>query len=125
MDVEKHIEYWRTGGREDFEVAQSLLENGHFRHALFFVHLAVEKMLKAHVTRTTQAVPPRIHNLIRLAELAALPLAESQQAFLRTLNLFQLEGRYPDAVQAPINRAGAEARAHQANEVIAWLTAQL
>lgn len=69
VDVPKQVEYWRKSSDEDFAAAQSLLEKGHFRHCLFFAHLAIEKMLKAHVTWQTKDVPPRIHNLIRLAEL--------------------------------------------------------
>ncbi len=72
VDVAKQIDYWRTGGDEDFAAAESLVEEGHLRHGLFFAHLAVEKILKAHVTRQTREVPPRIHNLVRLAEMAGL-----------------------------------------------------
>ena len=72
VDVPKQIEYWRTNSDEDFAAAQSPLEKGHLRHSLFFAHLAIEKMLKAHVTRQTKDVPPRSHNLIRLAKLAHL-----------------------------------------------------
>jgi HEPN domain-containing protein len=50
MNVSKQIDYWRTSGDEDFAAAESLLERGHLRHCLFFAHLAIEKMLKAHVT---------------------------------------------------------------------------
>ncbi len=46
MDVSKQIDYWKTGAEEDFAAAQSLPEKGHFRHSLFFAHLALEKMLK-------------------------------------------------------------------------------
>jgi HEPN domain-containing protein len=92
VDVPKQIEYWRTGSDEDFAAAQSLLEKGHLRDSLFFAHLAIEKMLKAHVTRQTKDVPPRIHNLVRLAKLADLNLNPDQLEFLREFNLYQLEG---------------------------------
>jgi len=82
MDVIKQIEYWRTGAEEDFAAAQSLLEKGHLRHALFFAHLALEKMLKALVTQRTREVPPRIHNLLRLASLAGLEIRSEQKILL-------------------------------------------
>lgn len=81
VDVPKQIQYWRTSSDEDFDAAQSLLEKGHFRHSLFFAHLAIEKMLKAHVARQTKDIPPRIHNLIRPAEIAELSL-EPKRVFL-------------------------------------------
>ncbi len=70
MDVEKQIEHWRQGSAEDWEVAIKLVEDGKSRHDLFFAHLALEKILKALVCRQTRDVPPRIHNLSRLSELA-------------------------------------------------------
>ena len=63
MDVSKQVDYRRIGGQEDLAAAKSLLEKGHLRHGLFFAHLALEKLLKAHVTRQTKDIPPRIHNL--------------------------------------------------------------
>ena len=81
VDVPKQVDYWRTSSNEDFAAAESLLEKGHLRHSLFFAHLAIEKMLKAHVTRQTKEIPPRIHNLIRLAELAKLKLDEDRKDF--------------------------------------------
>jgi len=41
-------------------------------------------------------VPPKIHNLMRLAELANLGLDEEQIEFLRLVNQFQLEARYQE-----------------------------
>ena len=78
IDVERHIIYWREGSQEDWVVGQELVERGRIRHGLFFVHLALEKVLKAHVCRQTRDLAPRIHNLVRLAEQAALPLDQDQ-----------------------------------------------
>jgi len=57
VDVTEHINYWRNGSDEDFAAAESLLSKGHLRHSLFFAHFAIEKMLKAHVTRDTRDIP--------------------------------------------------------------------
>jgi HEPN domain-containing protein len=101
MDLEKHIAYWRQSAQEDLEAAQVLQEIGRHRHALFFAHLAVEKMLKAHLTKKIKTVPPRIHNLIRLADLAELKISVEQDSFLRRLNAYQMVGRYPDMPSSP------------------------
>ena len=82
MDIQKQVDYWKTSSDEDFAAAESLLEKGHLRHCLFFAHLAIEKMLKAHVTRQTKDVPPRTHNLVRLAEIAELSLSPEQTSLL-------------------------------------------
>ena len=125
VDVAKQIEYWMRGSEEDFAAAQSLFEKGHFRHSLFFAHLAIEKMLKAHVARQTEEIPPRIHNLIRLAGIAKLKLKPKKDEFLRDFNLYQLEGRYPDTQQASIDKALARHELLRAKEMLAWLKKRL
>lgn len=96
IDIDKHIAQWRTGSQEDWEVARSLVAQKRIRHGLFFAHLALEKMLKAHVCRTTNGLAPPIHNLLRLAEHAALGLEGVQRELLAEVNSFNIEGRYPE-----------------------------
>ncbi len=125
MDVQKQIEFWKVSAEEDFAAAESLLEKGHLRHCLFFAHLAVEKMLKAHVTRQTNDIPPRIHNLVRLAEIAELPLTSEQASFLRGFDVYQLDGRYPDSAQVLLDLETARGKLVLAEEMLKWLKAQL
>jgi len=125
LDVQKHIEYWRTGGEQDFDAASALLQTGHFRHALFCAHLALEKLLKAHVTRQTGETPPRIHDLLRLADMARLSLHDTQRAFLAEFSVYQLEGRYPDAEQVPLDSGRANKQISRAEEMLGWLTERL
>jgi len=125
MDISKQIDYWKTGGKEDFSAAESLLEKGHLRHSLFFVHLALEKLLKAHVSKKTNDIPPRIHNLIRLAEMTGLKLTAEQTEFLREFGVYQLEGRYPDSEQILIDLDIGRDEIAKAKEMLEWLTSQL
>ncbi len=62
-------------------------------HGLFFVHLSLEKWLKALVCKTTNDIPPKIHDLLRLAELGDVDLTGEQKNFLGKLNLYNLAGR--------------------------------
>jgi HEPN domain-containing protein len=125
VDVTEHINYWRNGSDEDFAAAESLLSKGHLRHSLFFAHLAIEKMLKAHVTRATRDIPPRTHNLIRLVELAGLKLDTEQEQFLREFNVYQLEGRYPEEEQVQIDTSIAHEEMPRVKEMLLWLKQQL
>jgi HEPN domain-containing protein len=95
MDVLKQAAFWKAGAEEDLEVARELIANRRIRHALFFAHLSLEKILKAHVCRRTQDLAPRIHNLVRLAEAAALQLPPERLNVLAEMNAFHIEGRYP------------------------------
>jgi HEPN domain-containing protein len=95
------------------------------RHSLFFAHLAIEKMLKAHLTRETRDVPPRIHNLVRLAKLAQLNLEPDQLEFLHEFNLYQMEGRYPDDKPVSIDSGLTRKELHNAENILIWLKKQL
>ena len=125
VDVHKQIDYWRRSSEEDFAAAESLLEKGHLRHCLFFAHLAIEKMLKAHVTRQTKDIPPRIHNLVRLAEMTGLKLDAGREEFLREFGVYQLEGRYPDSEQVSLDLGSAREEVSRAKEILEWLKRQL
>ena len=125
MDVGTQIEYWKTGNSEDFAAAEALLEKGHLRHSLFLAHPAIEKMLRAHVTRQTKDVPPRIHNLVRLAEMAGLQLEPAHDKFLREFNVYQLQGRYPDSEQVRLDASAAKKEISAAGDMLTWLGKQL
>jgi len=124
MDIDKQVTYWLTGSEEDFAAAQSLLEKGHLRQSLFFAHLALEKMLKAHVARRTGEIPPRIHNLVRLAEIANVQLDPKRTELLREFNLYQMEGRYPDFAPISIDMSLAREEVSRTREMLKWLTTQ-
>lgn len=125
VNVTEHIDYWRNSSDEDFAAAESLLSKGHLRHSLFFAHLAVEKMLKAHVTRHTEDIPPRTHNLVRLAELAEMSLDREQMEFLRSFDVYQMEGRCPESARVSIDSKTARDKLALAGEILRWLKAQL
>lgn len=124
MDVEKQIEYWRQGSTEDWEVAVKLVKDGKCRHGLFFAHLALEKILTGLICRRTHDVPPKIHNLIRLGELASLKLDARQTRTLAAMNQFNLEGCYPEFYASQVNSEKAAEYIAQAQEVLTWLTRQ-
>jgi HEPN domain-containing protein len=122
IDVEKHAAYWREGAQEDWAVAQSLVKGGHARHGLFFAHLTLEKALKALVVTATRDLPPRIHNLLRLAEIAGLSISTEQRSLLAELNSHHIEGRYPD-LMTPEPTAEEIASAMNGTQVmVLWLT---
>jgi HEPN domain-containing protein len=121
FDLAKQVTYWRSGSDEDIQVAHELVELDRTRHGLFFAHLALEKMLKAHVCRATLALAPKIHNLLRLAELAQVPVSAEQRSFLGRFNQYQLEGRYPDSVEYPLSKKRANNELVKAGEMLKWL----
>jgi len=96
MKKEEHISYWLKSAEHDLEVADTLFQSKKYDWCLFIAHLVLEKVLKAYFVKRYNKLPPKIHNLIRLAEMANLELTEGQKVFLDEVNDFNLAIRYPD-----------------------------
>lgn len=59
--------------------------------------MTLEKILKAiFVDRNDNKVPPKVHNLVRLAELSMIELGEDQKFYLDQITDFNIQIRYPD-----------------------------
>lgn len=125
MDMAKQIRYWQTGAEEELLAARSLYRDKLNTQSLFHAHLALEKMLKAHVCRKTKAIAPWIHNLSRLAETAQLKLSDKFIDILADMNAYSLEGRYPDQIKGGVTQKECGNRLEQCEEVVKWLTVKL
>jgi HEPN domain-containing protein len=96
MNVEKIKDFWMEEATEALQVAWHLFDKKDYSYALFFGHLAIEKLLKAvYVVRKGEQAP-YIHNLKRLAETADIQSTEAQKDHLIKITAFHLESRYPD-----------------------------
>ncbi len=90
------IEYWITSSKDDLDTAKKLFEAKKYHHSLFFVHLALEKILKAtHVSKQKQAALP-VHDLIRLAEKASVEIDREVTLQLAEISTFNVAARYDD-----------------------------
>jgi len=92
----KLIGYWKYTMFDNYRTMESLYKSKRYSACLFFGHLVLEKALKVLVTIKTKDHPPRIHNLLRLVELAKVELSEKELDLLSDVNEFNLEARYPE-----------------------------
>ena len=92
------VEYWLDLADEDITATELLVKGKKYLHAGFFCHLTAEKALKAIIASITSAVPPKTHDLLRLAELGGIfdELTENQFNLLEELNPLNIEARYPE-----------------------------
>lgn len=81
-------------------------------------------MLKAHVCQVTSDLAPKVHNLVRLAQLFNLSFSETQNIFLARFDQYQLEGRYPDKLLQPPKVDQAKEELKQVEELLKWLLDQ-
>ncbi|MBF0359559.1 MAG: HEPN domain-containing protein [Oligoflexia bacterium] len=95
--ISKLILYWKMESENDYQAALDVWKKAQRNtHSLFFLHLSIEKILKAYLVFLHQKHAPYSHNLLYLAEQAKIALSEDQKKFLLEVNEFNLECRYPD-----------------------------
>ena len=92
------IDYWTNLAKRDCETMEGLFKIKRYPESLFFAHIVLEKILKAHVVHATHEVAPKIHDLTRLSELANYGdlLSEEDEIVLDSANKYNIRARYPD-----------------------------
>ncbi|MBU1500239.1 HEPN domain-containing protein [Patescibacteria group bacterium] len=96
MTQKQALNLWLAGANDAFDTAKKLYSAKKFDHCLFFVHLALEKIIKAIFIKKKDTFPPLIHNLAKLAETAGILLAPQQKSQLNEATEFNVSGRYED-----------------------------
>lgn len=96
ITVKQQIDHWSESAESDRVTMRVLFDGKRYSDALFFGHIVLEKILKAFVVLETKKEPPKIHNLIRLVELANIDFDEAVLKYLATVNAFNIRARYED-----------------------------
>jgi len=97
MTKQQHIDYWINTAEKDWTSVDILFVGKQYLQSLFWAHLVLEKLAKAHwVKNNEENTPPKTHNLIVLLRGANVDLGEEKMNFLVNYNNFQLSARYPD-----------------------------
>ena len=99
MTVKQQVDYWLAGSYESLDTMRALIKSKKNPEALYFGHLAIEKMLKA--LCSVRRVQKRYifgHDLKLLADRANFwaMLTTVQQTELARITAFNIEGRYDD-----------------------------
>lgn len=124
MDIQKIKNYWLEEATESLQVTKHLFEKGDYSYSLFFVHLAIEKMLKAIYVSRKHEHAPFIHNLQRLADLSDIQLTQDKKDALIKITTFNLESRYPDEKRSFRKKCTQEftkKEIEEAEEIFKWL----
>jgi HEPN domain-containing protein len=97
MTKQEYIDYWVNTAAEDWITVEALFDIKRYMHCLFWSHLVLEKLAKAHWVKTHEDnIPPKVHNIVWLLEESGVDLGEETMMFLTKFNRFQLSARYPD-----------------------------
>ncbi len=94
---------WAKLARYDFDTARAMLDTGRYLYVVFCCQQAVEKILKALIAQRTGECPPRLHNLIRLADHAGVELEQPQTVLMEDLSRYYVQTRYIEDI-SPLSR---------------------
>ena len=93
--MDQDVKYWVDLSKYDIKTAKAMLESGRYLYVLFTCQQSIEKMLKALVVKNTKSFPPKIHDLLKLVNIAKIDTDIEQKEFLAKPNYYYLETRYP------------------------------
>lgn len=93
------VNKWLERVDYDLKTAEAMLDTGRYIYAVFMCQQAIEKVLKAIMTKLGKEILP-IHNLRRLAENAGLinELNEDQLVKLDFLSQYYINARYKEDI---------------------------
>jgi HEPN domain-containing protein len=116
---------WAERAGYDLDTADAMFKAGRHLYVLFCCQQAVEKALKSVIVLRTNKLPPRIHQLARLAAVGGVAVDEKQVGFLRELSAYYIPTRYPEeAADLTFDVKEEQSRRvlSQSREFIQWLS---
>ncbi len=124
------MNYWIESSDRDYESMKKNFETKQYTWALFIGHLTIEKLLKALYAKVNSdsPYPPKIHNLVILAERCKIELDDKKTTILMTCNSFNISARYEDYKNEFYIRCTEEYTSEQIKnieEVRTWLKEML
>ncbi len=128
FDIKKTVDYWVESATYDFETGKVLIKSKRYPYALFFGHLALEKILKALIVKATGQHAPYSHSLTFLADKTTIEIPETTMDRLAEYIEFHIESRYPDENREFYNKCSKEftiLKYNEIEEVCNWLTKKL
>jgi HEPN domain-containing protein len=126
--MRKDTENWVAWAEYDLETARHMLATGRYLYVVFLCHLALEKILKAHVTEITQSFPAKTHDLIYLVKKGEVALPQNLLDFIGRINTASIPTRYPEDLQLAIQEypeSVARDYLDQTKKALIWLKEHL
>lgn len=107
-----------------------MLETRRYLYVGFMCHQVVEKALKAYFSAVQSNEPPKIHSLIRLAQISGLnkQMSEDQLDTLSDFMPLNIEARYPSdkkSLLKSLTKEKCESIINKTEEIYQWIQLQL
>jgi len=125
INTQKQIDYWKNSALSDIDTAEILFKKNKLKECLFFCHLTIEKILKAHFTKIYNQIPPKTHSLNYLIEKIEISIDDDIFNLFGILMNYQIEGRYPDYEPERLSVDETIELLKKTKEVLKWLMQML
>jgi len=100
--MNSEAEEWFSQAKYDYATAEAMYDSQRYVYVVFMCHLSLEKVFKGLIVARNKDVPPKTHNLLKLAELSKVELTKEQIEFISILNTAAISTRYPEMLQRAI-----------------------
>ena len=127
MENESPYNEWIIQALYDLETAEALYNSERFIHAVFIVHLAIEKAIKGVYHSREGKPPPKTHDLAYLTELSELNVSEEFWELIYSLIDTHLLTRYPVELEVVLRKYNDEVVRDiidKTKEFIRWIEQQ-
>jgi len=124
------VKYWLDLCDYDLETAKVMQKTKRFLYVGFMCHQIAEKGFKAIIASKTDDIPPKIHALLRLAEVGGFfdELSDKQFALIDFLTPLQIEARYPEykeKIAQKLSNERCEKLVAETEELLCWIKNKL
>jgi HEPN domain-containing protein len=128
--MQNKVEYWLDLCDYDLETAKAMQKTDRYLYVGFMCHQVAEKALKAVVSEQTGEIPPKIHDLQRLAMLCDIldSLSDKRKELLKELMPLQIEARYPEykeKISQTLNKEYCVKLIERTEEFLCWIKQRL
>lgn len=97
MNLKEIENYWAASSDDDMDTTDVLFTKKKYVQSMFFLHLSVEKILKALYVRKNSSEAPFGHNLQTLAQkIPDVPFEKERLETLAKITTFNIAARYDD-----------------------------
>jgi HEPN domain-containing protein len=87
MTKQEHIDHWVRTAAEDRLTVEALFTTERYMHCLFWSHLTLEKLAKAHwVKNHDNNIPPKVHNIVWLLDKSGVDLGNESFSIIKPLS---------------------------------------
>lgn len=121
--------YWMDLAEYDIETARAMLQTDRYLYVGFMCHQSIEKALKAVIAKN-DVLPPKIHGLMKLAQLADVYeiMNDNHKDLIDTLDPLNIAARYPeqkDKLSSTLTSERCKIILKETEDLLCWIQQQL